>query len=343
MRRIALAGFGSIAEHGHLPALRALGYEVVAVADVTPERLIRAQALLPGAELFSSPEALIASAQAEVLDICAPPSTHADWMVAACERGIPAIVCEKPFVLSIDDYARVAAARARSGATILSVNNWMYSDLYQTVAGVLASGRIGELRSIRLHTARTGAARGHAGWSPQWRIDLAHAGGGIVLDHGWHQLYLLLNWFGSQVESVSARTRTADPRHAPVEDEADIELHFPGGEAALELRWTAEDRSNGGDVRGTTGEIAIYDGSIVVHNGAIVEEIPFGGRLTESSSHPDWFESMFAVDIVDTGRDEAARTFAEAGTLVSLVTAIYRSARMDGAACRPSLQVACRE
>src|SRR5579859_6277299 len=111
VRRIALAGFGSIAEHGHLPALSALGYEIVAVADVTPERLERAASLLPRAARFSSPDMLIAETDAEILDICSPPSTHAGLMVAACERGFSGIVCEKPFVLSIEDYARVAAAR----------------------------------------------------------------------------------------------------------------------------------------------------------------------------------------------------------------------------------------
>jgi predicted dehydrogenase len=334
--RIGLAGFGSIAEHGHLPALQALGYEIVAVADVTAARLDRAAALLPGAALFVAPEELIASADIDILDICAPPSTHADLMIAACHRGVPGIVCEKPFVLSIEDYARVAAARAQYATSVVSVNNWMYSDLYRTVAGALANGAIGEIRSVLLRTERTGAARGHDGWSPQWRTDLAHAGGGIILDHGWHQLYLLLNWFGQPVESVSAHTRTADPRNLPVEDEASIDLRFAGGTGRLELRWTAEGRANEGAIEGTRGKIAIYDDRIVVHNDANIEEIPFAGRLTESSFHPDWFQSMFRHDILDVGREEATRNFAEAGVLVGIVTAAYRSARIGGA-YRPAI------
>jgi predicted dehydrogenase len=330
---LAIAGFGSIAEHGHLPALHVLDCEIVAVADVTPERLERAAALLPGADLFLSPDALIASTKADILDICSPPGTHAGLMVAACRRGIPNIICEKPFVLSPENYARVAAARNASGTSILSVNNWMYSDLYRTVAGVLASGRIGDIRSVRLRTDRTGAARGDAGWSPQWRTDLIHAGGGIILDHGWHQLYLLLNWFAQPVLSVSACTRTANPLHAPVEDEATIDLQFPDGDGWLELRWTAEDRSNSGEITGTHGRIAIYDGGIVVHNDANIEEIRFAGRLTESSFHPGWFELMFQRAILDIGGGEATRSFAEAGLLVEIVTAAYRSAQMGGEKC----------
>jgi predicted dehydrogenase len=209
----------------------------------------------------------------------------------------------------------------------------MYSDLYGTVAGILNSGRIGSVRSVVLRTDRTGAARGHAGWAPQWRTDLTHAGGGIILDHGWHQLYLLLNWFSQPVLSVSARTRTANPLHAPVEDEATIDLRFPAGEGRLELRWTAEGRSNSGEVVGTDGRIAIYDGGVVVHNDANVEEIRFAERLTESSFHPDWFQSMFQSVILDIGGGEATRNFAEAGILVNIVTAAYRSAQMGGEMC----------
>src|SRR5207253_2582028 len=129
MRRVGIIGFGSIAENGHLPAWEAFpGVEVVAVADLSAERLESAGRLLPEAQLYESASDLIAHSDIDTLDICSPPSSHARLIVAACDRGIRDIVSEKPFVLSGTEYADVARARERSGSRIVSVNNWMHSD-----------------------------------------------------------------------------------------------------------------------------------------------------------------------------------------------------------------------
>src|SRR3954449_5600991 len=99
MRRVGLVGFGSIAENGHLPAWQSFpDVEVVAVADLSPQRLERARELLPGAALYDTPLDLIRSADLDGVDICTPPSTHTDLILAACERGVGDIVCEKPLV-----------------------------------------------------------------------------------------------------------------------------------------------------------------------------------------------------------------------------------------------------
>lgn len=338
MRRIGLVGFGSIAENGHLPALQSLpGVEVVAVADVSEERLARAHALLPEAKLFDRPLDLIARGDVTGVDICTPPNTHADLIVAACDRGLADVICEKPLVLSEDEYLQVARARQDSGSRVVSVNNWMHSDLYRHVSSVLQEEAIGEVRSIELRTGRTKAALGNGGWLPHWRTDLRHAGGGIILDHGWHQLYLLLGWMRAPIRTVRAMARTSDPRHAPVEDEATVELEFSRGTGRVELSWTASERSNGGFIAGSDGSIAIHDDRIQVQAGRSTRELKFAGRLTQSSYHPDWFQAMFRCNLIDDDRTEADRNFAEAGVLVSTIQAAYDSARTGGAPCSPTV------
>ncbi|MGH2443450.1 MAG: Gfo/Idh/MocA family protein, partial [Chloroflexota bacterium] len=130
MIRAALVGYGSIAEHGHLPALLSFPQvQIVAVADISPARLARARLQLPDAQLFDSPSQLIESVEPDLLDICSPPNTHAQLIEAACGRSIPTIVSEKPLVLTEHQYERVASARAAAGNRVISVNNWMHSDL----------------------------------------------------------------------------------------------------------------------------------------------------------------------------------------------------------------------
>lgn len=339
MRRIGLLGFGSIAENGHLPALQSFpGVQVVAVADVSAERLGRARELLPDAVLFDSPLDLITRGEITGVDICTPPNTHADLIEAACGRGLADVICEKPLVLTEDEYRRVALAREASGSRVISVNNWIHSDLNRHVSAVLEAETIGAVQSIELRTGRPAAALGNRGWMPGWRTDVAHSGGGIILDHGWHQFYLLLGWMREPIRSVSATARTVDPRHAPVEDEATVEVQFASGTGRVDLSWTAKERTNGGFIQGTDGSIAIHDDRIEVQSGVHTRELPFAGRLTQSSYHPDWFQAMYRHNLLDDDRREADRNFAEAGVLVSTIQAAYDSAKAGGTPRTPSVR-----
>jgi len=336
MRRVGLIGFGKIAEHGHLPAWQSFAdVQIAAIADVSPERLDRARSLVHGAAVYDDPMQLIADAQLDAVDICTPPNTHVELVLGACARGVADIVCEKPLVLSEDDYARIAQAKQRAGSRVVSVNNWLHSDLNRHVSMAIERGAVGTVQWAELHTGRPDCALGDVGWMPRWRTDPAFAGGGIILDHGWHQLYLLLGWIRAPIESVSAITRTVDDRHHPVEDEAQINMHFPAAQARIELSWTSNGRTNGGLIRGSDGSITIYDDRIMVENGAGQRDLPFCGKLTQSSYHPDWFEKVFKYNVLDRGGDEAERNFAEAGVIVSAIRAAYCSARGSGVPCRP--------
>jgi predicted dehydrogenase len=170
---------------------------------------------------------------------------------------------------------------------------------------------------------------------PRWRTDRAYAGGGIILDHGWHQLYLLMGWMQEPLESISARTRTVDSRHYPVEDEAMIDMVFLSGRGRIELSWAALGRTNAGVIRGEEGTISVHGDRVVVENDSGRKELPFSDCLTESSYHPGWFEAVFRDNVLNENRVEADRNFAEAGVLVSAIRAAYRSAEDSGAPCRP--------
>ncbi|GAC1325147.1 MAG: Gfo/Idh/MocA family oxidoreductase [Chloroflexota bacterium] len=336
IKKVGLVGFGSIAEHSHLPAWQSLpGVEVVAVADLSSARLDQARSLVPGATLYDSPMELIERGNVDLVDICAPPAAHARLLVAACGRGLKNIVCEKPFVLTEDEYTRVAWARTASGSRIVSVNNWVHSDLNRHVLATLRAGTIGAVQSVDLHIGRPDCALGSAGWNPRWRTDVAHSGGGIIQDHGWHQFYLLMGWVGSPVEGITATTRTVNPEHYPVEDEAAIGLYFTGATGSIRLSWTANGRTNYGTIRGERGTIQTYDDRVVIQNGGPPRELLFTGAVSRSSYHPEWFSAVFEHNVLNENRHQADRNFQEAGTLVSVIQAAYRSAHRGGERCRP--------
>jgi predicted dehydrogenase len=249
---------------------------------------------------------------------------------------VATVVCEKPLVLSEEEYTQVAAARSASGSRVISINNWVHSDLNRHVSDLLIQGAVGAVESIELRTGRPDCALGHGGWMPRWRTNRQYSGGGIILDHGWHQLYLLMGWMQEPLESISARMRTVDSRHYPVEDEALIDMAFLSGRGRIELSWTAPGRTNAGVIQGQRGTISVLDDRIVVEGSKGRKELPFRDRLTESSYHPGWFEAVFRDNVLNESRVEADRNFAEAGTLVGAIQAAYRSAKDSGAPCRPT-------
>ena len=208
--RGAIIGFGNVAERGHLPAWLARDdMEIVAVAEPDPARRARAGELLPAARLHGDPGELFREAAAlDFVDIATPPALHAPLIVAAAAAGLH-VVCEKPLVVSVSEYHRVRDAVREAGVVLFTVHNWKYSEPFQRVRALLDADSIGPLRSIMLETIRDGCARSAR---VDWRMSAGLAGGGILVDHGWHALYMIQSWISGEPERVSGRLETKDGR-----------------------------------------------------------------------------------------------------------------------------------
>src|SRR5512147_2476004 len=114
----AIAGFGFIAERGHLPAYLAHPerFEIAAVADICPARRALARRLIPGVRVYQQVDAMLAAEHADLdfVDVATPPSEHAAICHAAFDHGLH-VLCEKPITTTTDDahalLAHAAAAR----------------------------------------------------------------------------------------------------------------------------------------------------------------------------------------------------------------------------------------
>src|SRR5262245_45854366 len=99
--RGAIVGLGFIGGTGHLPAyLKMKDVRIVAVADITPARLELARASIPGVRTYPTWQALLeGEKELDFVDICTPPSDHAEIADAAAARGLH-VLCEKPLTTS---------------------------------------------------------------------------------------------------------------------------------------------------------------------------------------------------------------------------------------------------
>src|SRR6266481_6250347 len=57
--------------------------------------------------------------------------------------------------------------------------------------------------------------------STNWRVDPAIAGGGILLDHGWHALYCIVRWAGAP-RGIAAVLEKRRFHESPLEDTATV-------------------------------------------------------------------------------------------------------------------------
>ncbi|MDQ2918586.1 MAG: Gfo/Idh/MocA family oxidoreductase [Verrucomicrobiota bacterium] len=321
MLRGAIVGFGNVAQFGHWPGYVANGEaEIVAVVDQSENRRAAAKLLNHSLGTFHSLAEINRDA-IDFIDICTPPSRHPEPMWQAIERGWH-VLCEKPLLLESEIVDQVRAKAIEAGVAVVPVHNWKYAPIIRAVTKLLREGEIGKLRRVEIATLRLRDAATADESQPNWRRDPKVAGGGIVMDHGWHSIYLALHWFNEIPELISAEL--ARPNEQSVESEAILELGFPSGETRVELSWNASERANRMKLVGEKGEIGVDDDTLTLNG----KSTRFDSALTAGSHHADWFEAMLP-DVLAAFRDpkKSRPIFEEAANCLAIIRRAYAVAR----------------
>ena len=328
-RQGAIIGFGNVAALGHWPQWRARAdFRIVAVADSDAQRRALAERLIPGVRTYTEAATLLDRETLDFVDVATPPASHAPVIVAAAQAGVH-VLCEKPLCTSLREYEVVRAAVQRAGVVLHTVHNWKYSDAFRTVRRLLASGSIGALKAISFDTARNGFAAG----SGDWRVSPSIAGGGILVDHGWHAFYLLVALAEQRPRRIRATLERRRYVDAEVEDTAVCAISFPSLVAEVRLTWAANERRTCWRFVGTAGELTIDDDELVMRGDGRDEHLRLATGLSAGSHHPEWFAGV--LDAFRHELDEpAARgtNQAEAELCLLMLNVAYAS---DAAGSRP--------
>jgi len=329
VRRGAIVGFGNVAAHGHLPGWRARrDFEIVAVVDPDPARCQLAQQDLPSLRAYSSVEDLLRHESLDFVDIAAPPAFHAAAITAAATAGVH-VLCEKPLSTARDEYRTLRAAVDGAGVVLHTIHNWKHSEAFGRVREQVRAGRIGALRSIVFETERNGCS---VTTGANWRVDLGVAGGGILVDHGWHAFYLMLDLANERPLRVSAQLDRRRFAASTVEDTVACRIEFPSLVGEVHLTWAADARRTRWRITGDAGELVVDEDQLILRRIGDVEEIQtLAASLSAGSHHPDWFGGVIdefrrALDDPTAGADNRN----EAELCVLLLTQAYRSGAQDG-------------
>jgi predicted dehydrogenase len=287
IRRVGLVGFGMIAENAYVPALKRLGVEVAAVAEVSAQRREAAARALPSARTHESHAALLSAERGlDALIVATPPAFHAAAVLAGLRAGL-SVLCEKPLTLDPEAFAAIRAESEARGLAVYAVNNWAFSPQWARLLETAASGALGAVRHAEIRVLRT---RPSVSALPgDWRKDPAVSGGGILVDHGWHNLYLMRRLLGVGTRLVSA---VLAPDGA-VEELATVLLSAPGATGVLHLSWKASERSNAALVVGEKGTAELRDDVLTIRAGGTEETVRFAEKLSAGSAHPEWLAAMW--------------------------------------------------
>ncbi|WP_432841615.1 Gfo/Idh/MocA family protein [Dactylosporangium sp. CA-092794] len=243
--RVALVGLGWAGRSIWLPRLRAHpGFTVAVAVDPDP----RARQALP-------PEASIAAVSGvEELDpaavdlavVAVPNHLHAPTALRLLRAGIDTFV-EKPVCLTSQQARELAAAEAAGPAMLLA------GSAARLRADVAALGRAaGQLGRVRHVSAAWIRARGIPGGNG-WFTDRRRAGGGALVDLGWHLLDVILPLLGEPEFGQVVGTASADFMAAGTAAAAwRLDAPAPGGD-------------RGGDVEDTAHGFLVTTTGVSVH------------------------------------------------------------------------------
>jgi len=186
----------------HVPALRAAGFEVVALVGRDAERTAR-RAVRCGVERACASLAEALALGLDAVTIATPPATHAPLALEAVAAGCH-VLCEKPFVLDENEARRVRDATADAGVVGLIGHEFRYAVERMAAGAAIAGGSIGEPR-LATFVHASDLVADPATPRPRWWFDAtAPAAGGDWLGASGSHAIDQIRWWLGEFESVSA-------------------------------------------------------------------------------------------------------------------------------------------
>ncbi len=191
---VAVAGLGRIGKI-HLKNLcrNFPELEVVAVMDVLDEsKAIADEFNIPN--FTKDFDELLASPRLDVVVICSPTDTHADYVVKAAKAG-KQIFCEKPLDLSLERVVEVLEIVKESGAKLMLGFNRRFDPEFKKIKQLVLNDAIGDPQIIKITSRDPGPPP----------VSYIKVSGGMFLDMTIHDFDMARYISGKQVKEVFAK------------------------------------------------------------------------------------------------------------------------------------------
>ena len=165
------------------------GVELVAVADVSPDRLKLVAHGNP--TLYDDYHRMLADERLDLVSVCVPTLLHRDVALAAIQRGV-ALLVEKPIAATFTEGQAIAKAAQQAAVPLMVGHVERFNPAVLEVKRRLAAGELG--RVYQVYARRTGPF-------PRRVRDV-----GVVHDLAPHDIDVMFFLLESEVERVYAET-----------------------------------------------------------------------------------------------------------------------------------------
>ena len=235
-----------IAQDRFLPAMKKTRNAVASAISSPNGRTAEVASRFGIPTVYESHEELLADPNIEAVYLPFPNGLHAEWIIAAAEAGKD-ILCEKPLVGSLEDYARVMDACDRNGVTLMEAFMYRFHPQHQKVREFIDAGRIGQIVSMH---ARFHFVMDRSPGEVRLQTVLE---GGAVNDVGCYAVDIMNMVMGRPPVSVYAKgTSPTDP----VETTVAAILDYDGVLGTLDCGFEGP-RTNTFQIIGTKGHITL--------------------------------------------------------------------------------------
>ena len=227
--RVGLIGAGLIGG-AHSTVLRTIAgtmpqqLELVAVADPLVENRQRFVEWYGYRHAVADPRAVIERDDVDAVFVCTPTAFHAEIVAAAAAAGKHCF-CEKPMAMSHAQGREMLAAVRRAGVRAQIGLVLRFSAVYTVMRDLLRTADAGEPVAVVFRDDQVFPIRGvHFS---AWRKDRRLTAGGTLIEHGVHDLDLLVWFFGPIARLRAWQQHRAG--HPGIEDYVAVELEFASG------------------------------------------------------------------------------------------------------------------
>ena len=334
----------------HVPALRAAGFEVVALVGRDASRTsARAEQLEVTHGVTDLVDALQLVERPFAVTVATPPDAHVEPVLEALDAGAH-VLCEKPFALSTADAERMVRAALAAGTVALVGCEFRWAVDEALAARLIRDGAIGtpQLATFVQHSSLVANGLPQT-FNADWWLDSGR-GGGILNAAGVHVIDRFRSWFG-EIEAVSGLLgHTSPTSHGGAEDTYTASLRFGSGCLAT-LQHCAGSKGPGlriCRVVGDAGTLSLDAGTVHLADagGDRIVDIPPDLELPpqpEASSDPrevfTWLELPAYTRLAERFRDVIeGRTFDPAAPATPTFADALRNQRVSDAIRASSAQ-----
>jgi predicted dehydrogenase len=218
--------------------------EVVAICSRTRETAEKVAEKFGVGSVYTDFDEMADAEELDVVSVATPPSSHAQYTIAAAERGCH-VLCDKPVALTAPEVEDILRAVEPHGVRHATGFISHYIPPLRKLQALVADGAIGEVREVHFRSAL-----GAPVLPMTWMYDL-DAGGGALMQTGQHMIEIIRWTLGEEITAVGG------------------ELHFDVKEAVVGPRfhnvfeafgWAAKRMKEGGGEDLPTEEVSADTG-----------------------------------------------------------------------------------